>query len=58
MKGQSKQPQACTRARRASWPEGATAGLLLVALLCLGIATAVYQIAGPREVFADEIAAR
>ena len=40
-------------ARKASWPEGATAGLLLVAALCLGIATALYQVAGPRDVFAE-----
>ena len=41
------------QARRASWPQGATAGLLLVAALCLGIATALYQVAGPRDVFAE-----
>ena len=49
---------ASAEARRASWPQGATAGLLLVAALCLGIATALYQVAGPRDVFADEIGPR
>ena len=44
------------QARKASLPEGAIAGLLLVAALCLFVSTALYQVAGPRDVFADEIA--
>jgi len=36
---------------RKSWPAGATAGLLLVAAACVGIAVALYQVAGPRDVF-------
>jgi hypothetical protein len=35
-----------------SWPEGATAGLLLVAAICAGVAYAFYQAAGPNDVFA------
>ena len=45
-----------TRTREAppksSWPEGATVGLLMVAAACLGFAALLYQIAGPRDVFA------
>ena len=38
-------------AKRPPWPAGATVGLLLVAAGCLGLAAAVYQMAGPRDVF-------
>lgn len=34
-----------------SWPPGATAGLVLVAAACLGVAAILYQVAGPRDVF-------
>jgi hypothetical protein len=37
--------------KRPPWPAGATVGLLLVAAGCLGLAAAVYQMAGPRDVF-------
>ncbi len=37
---------------KTTWPEGATAGLVLVATACLGIAVLLYQIAAPRDVFA------
>lgn len=40
------------RAPRPPWPAGATVGLLLVATACLGLAVALYQVAGPRDVFA------
>ena len=33
------------------WPEGATAGLVLVAAGCLGLAALLYHVAGPRDVF-------
>jgi hypothetical protein len=33
------------------WPEGATAGLVLVAAMCLGVAVGFYWAAGPRDVF-------
>ena len=49
--------QAIARAR-ASWPEGATAGILLVAAACLGLSMTLYHIAGPRDVFAESAAAR
>jgi hypothetical protein len=39
--------------RRAPWPEGATAGLLLVAAACFGLSAVLYHIAGPRDVFAE-----
>jgi hypothetical protein len=43
------------RVREASpkprWPQGATAGLALVAIGCLGLAMLVYRFAGPRDVF-------
>jgi len=41
-------------AKQSSWPEGATAGLLVVAAACLAIATLVYEVAGPRDVFEEE----
>ena len=34
------------------WPEGATAGLVIVAVACVGLAMVLYKIAGPRDVFA------
>jgi hypothetical protein len=41
---------------RASWPEGATVGILLVAAACFGVTATLYHVAGPRDVFADEAA--
>lgn len=38
---------------RRTWPAGATAGLLLVAAGCIAIGIAFYQVAGPRDVFAN-----
>jgi hypothetical protein len=43
------------RAREArvkpAWPEGATAGLVVIAACCIGVAVVLYQVAGPRDVF-------
>ena len=36
---------------KAHWPEGATAGLIVVAAACVGIAALLYKVAGPRDVF-------
>jgi hypothetical protein len=33
--------------RNKSWPEGATAGLILVAAACLAVGALLYQVAGP-----------
>jgi hypothetical protein len=33
------------------WPEGATAGLVLIAAGCIGLAVVLYKVAGPRDVF-------
>lgn len=33
-----------------SWPQGATAGLVLVASMCLAVGLTLYQFAGPRDV--------
>jgi hypothetical protein len=44
---------ALARARKASWPEGATAGILLVAAACIGVTATLYKVAGPRDVFAE-----
>ena len=33
------------------WPAGATAGLIVVAAACVGIAALLYKVAGPRDVF-------
>lgn len=40
------------RAVKARWPEGATAGLILVATACIGLSVLLYRIGGPRDVFA------
>ena len=37
-----------------AWPEGATAGLLLVAAGCLALGVILYEVAGPRVVVEDE----
>lgn len=34
------------------WPEGATAGLVLLATGCVALGVLLYQVAGPRDVFA------
>lgn len=39
-----------------SWPQGAIAGILLVAAACIGFSLMLYHVAGPRDVFAEEIA--
>ena len=49
--------QAARPARRA-WPEGATAGLLLVAVSCMALGAALYQFAGPRQLVEDHAARR
>ena len=33
-----------------TWPQGATAGLVLVAACCLAVGLTLYQVAGPRDV--------
>ena len=38
---------------RASWPQGATAGILIVAAACLAVSLTLYHVAGPRDVFAE-----
>lgn len=38
--------------RRAPWPAGATAGVVLIAACCVGAAVVIYQVAGPRDIFA------
>jgi hypothetical protein len=50
--------RACVTARRQSWPQGATAGILLVAGACLGLSMTLYHVAGPRDVFAQDAAGR
>lgn len=34
------------------WPAGATAGLVVVAAACVGLAVVLYQLAGPSDAFA------
>jgi hypothetical protein len=36
---------------RKPWPAGATAGLLVVAAGCVGVAVLLYKLAGPSDVF-------
>ncbi|MDP9422945.1 MAG: hypothetical protein M3Q19_08955 [Pseudomonadota bacterium] len=45
------------RPGKRSWPEGATAGLVLVAAGCLALGLVLYQFAGPRDVV-EEVARR
>ena len=45
---------ACATQQRLSWPNGATAGLLIVAAACLAVSLTLYHVAGPRDVFAGE----
>jgi hypothetical protein len=44
--------------RKPSWPEGATAGLVLVAASCLAVGMVLYQFAGPRDVVEKNVARR
>lgn len=46
------------RARKRSWPDGATAGLLLIAVSCIALGTVLYQFAGPREVVEENVGRR
>lgn len=46
------------RARRRPWPEGATAGLALIALSCAAFGAILYQVAGPRVVVDNDAARR
>lgn len=39
-----------------SLPEGAKAGLLIIAAACLLLAVLAYQLLGPRDIVADEVA--
>jgi hypothetical protein len=36
-----------------SWPASATVGVVLVAAACLAVGVIVYQVAGPRDSFAE-----
>jgi len=39
------------KATRQRWPNGAVAGLALVAATCLCVAVVLYHVAGPNDVF-------
>jgi hypothetical protein len=41
------------RERRRAWPAGATAGLALVAILCVATSALLYEVSAPRDVFAE-----
>jgi hypothetical protein len=58
MSDRTRQQARSAAAGKASWPEGATAGILIVAAACLGVALTLYHVAGPRDVFAQEVAGR
>jgi hypothetical protein len=36
---------------KARWPEGATAGLVMLGVGCFAIGMLLYRLAGPRDVF-------
>ena len=44
-----------TRVKHA-WPAGATAGIVLVAAACFGVVATLYWVAGPRDVFENDVA--
>jgi endonuclease YncB( thermonuclease family) len=44
-------------AARRRIPDGGKAGLVLVAAACVGVAIGAYQVLGPRDIVADEVAA-
>ena len=46
------------RVRKRPWPNGAVAGLVLVAACCLAIGLSLYQVAGPRAVVEEGVARR
>ena len=33
------------------WPAGATAGVTMIGLTCVGLAILLYKLAGPRDIF-------
>jgi hypothetical protein len=41
-----------------SWPEGATAGILLVALSCIAFGALLYQFTGPRQPVEESVNGR
>lgn len=46
------------RSRKAEWPKGATAGLVLVAACCMALGVVLYQFAGPRNVVEKDVGPR
>jgi hypothetical protein len=44
--------------QKRSWPDGATAGLVLVAACCLALGAALYGFAGPRDVIEEDASRR
>ena len=47
-----------SRPRKASLPEGALAGLVMVAATCLAVGVVFYQVAGTRDVVVDGVVRR
>lgn len=43
--------RALERREKSRWPDGATAGLVLVGAACLGVALLLYKVAGPSDAF-------
>ena len=48
--------EAARQARK--WPEGATVGLLMVAVSCMAVGLTLFQFAGPRDVIEDSVRKR
>ena len=44
---------ALEKREKSRWPDGATAGLVLVGAACLGLVVLLYHVAGPRDVFGN-----
>ena len=46
------------RAHKRGWPDGATVGVLMVALSCIALGAALYQFTGPRSPVEESVAPR
>ena len=53
VRAEQAQAPALASARKASWPEGATAGILLVAAACLAVSLTLYDVAHARQALSE-----
>ena len=50
-KPDEQQPRVREAEGRPRWPEGATAGLVMLGAVCVGTVILLYKLAGPNDVF-------